>query len=163
MAKILIKAGEPLWTPQGTHLLDENGIAVLAEEDTICEIDDSKAEMVIQIIEMTRRNKEEQEALLRLPEPINKEIDNEQILPTNIINTISNKQARIMFLRLNLLDEVNSIIENCEDIEKRNLLKIEWEYEVIFKKDSDLARFIFTALNMTEEQIDNFFIEASKI
>lgn len=30
--KIIIKKGEPLWSPEGYHILDENGFAVISEE-----------------------------------------------------------------------------------------------------------------------------------
>lgn len=66
------------------------------------------------------------------------------------------RQARLALLSANLLDTVDSLLTSSES-------KINWEYATEVYRNSALVSEMQTALNLTDEQIDNLFIEASKL
>lgn len=47
---IILRAGERLWSFEGTHVWDEKGFAILAQEDTEIVVDDSVANEVLGFI-----------------------------------------------------------------------------------------------------------------
>lgn len=48
---LVIHAGEYLWTPEGTHILDENGFAMRAEEETeVTFVDQETFDRVLAIV-----------------------------------------------------------------------------------------------------------------
>ena len=51
---ITIQLGETLWTPEGYHLLNDQGIAVTASEVTEIDIADDRYDAVIEIIKEGR-------------------------------------------------------------------------------------------------------------
>jgi len=51
---ITIQLGETLWTPEGYHLLNDQGIAVTATEVTEVDIADDRYDAVIEIIKEGR-------------------------------------------------------------------------------------------------------------
>jgi len=56
--KILIKQGEYLWSENGTHIIDDKGLAVIATEDTEVDILPEHYDRVLAIIESERAFKE---------------------------------------------------------------------------------------------------------
>ena len=70
--------------------------------------------------------------------------------------TVTMRQARLALLSANLLDTVDSLLTSSES-------KINWEYATEVYRNSTLVSEMQTALNLTDEQIDNLFIEASKL
>ena len=48
--KIKIRKNEALFSQEGLHILDEKGIAILAQEDTECDIAEEHVERVKQIV-----------------------------------------------------------------------------------------------------------------
>jgi hypothetical protein len=51
---ITLQPGETLWTPEGYHLLGEQGIALTATEVTEIDIADDRYDAVIEIIKANR-------------------------------------------------------------------------------------------------------------
>lgn len=51
--KIKILKGEWLYSKQGTHICDENGIAKVATEDTECEVSE-RVEIVLELVKQHR-------------------------------------------------------------------------------------------------------------
>ena len=74
-----------------------------------------------------------------------------------IPQVISMRQARLQLLDVDLLDDVEAIVT----LDRKS--QIEWEYASEVYKESPLIESIKGALNLTDVQIDNMFIEASKL
>lgn len=55
--KIKILKDEYLFSEQGTHVLDEQGFAVLAQEDCECEVSDEQVERVSALLKAERNFK----------------------------------------------------------------------------------------------------------
>ena len=74
-------------------------------------------------------------------------------------NSITMRQARLVLLNAGLLELVDNAIATGSD----EVLKVEWEYATEVRRDwSNLISMALT-LGITEEQLDNLFIEASKL
>jgi hypothetical protein len=73
--------------------------------------------------------------------------------------SITPTQGRIALKLMGLLDNVNTMIENSEDA----ALKIYWEYSLSWDRQNTYISSMANLLGMTEQDLDNFFIEASKI
>lgn len=167
MAEILVKAGEPIWTEQGTHLLDENGFAVIAQEDTICYVPDEKLELISSIIESGRSKQEQEPQKEQLSpdqhEPIEPPTE-EELLNMWLENAVvTMRQARLALLELNLLDSVESAIQQIDDLNLRKKAQIEWEYSSSVSRKNEVFALIVSMLGLnSKENIDNFFLLARK-
>lgn len=51
---ILLRAGEHLWSQQGTHVCDEKGFAIILAEDAEIAIDDDEAKHALAVIKADR-------------------------------------------------------------------------------------------------------------
>ena len=74
-----------------------------------------------------------------------------------LFGTISQVQCRLVLLEAGLLDELERIIHNSKESE------IIWKYASYIERDNVLITTMGEALNLSEEQIDDLFIRASKI
>ena len=71
--------------------------------------------------------------------------------------TITMRQARLQLLEVGLLDDVEALVA----LDRKS--QIEWEYASEVYKQSPLIESVKGALNLTDTQIDNMFVEASKL
>ena len=74
-----------------------------------------------------------------------------------IPQVITMRQARLQLLEAGLLDDVEALVA----LDRKS--QIEWEYASEVYKQSPLIESIKGALNLTDTQIDNMFVEASKL
>ena len=84
----------------------------------------------------------------------------EYIEPEPIIiipQVITMRQARLQLLEVGLLDDVEALVA----LDRKN--QIEWEYASEVYIQSSLIELVKGALNLTATQIDEMFIEASKL
>ena len=82
------------------------------------------------------------------------------IEPEHIIiipEVITMRQARLQLLEVGLLDDVEAIVA----LDRKS--QIEWEYASEVYRQSSLIESVKGALNLTDTQIDNMFVEASKL
>lgn len=77
-------------------------------------------------------------------------------------NQITPLQAKTVLLNHNLLDTVSTYIENLNGVDGKKT-QLAWEFASSFDRDHPLITTIGSALNLTSEQIDDLFIEASKL
>ena len=70
---------------------------------------------------------------------------------------ITMRQARLQLLEVGLLDNVEAIVA----LDRKS--QIEWEYASEVYKQSPLIESVKGALNLTDKQIDEMFVEASKL
>ena len=74
-----------------------------------------------------------------------------------IPQVITMRQARIQLLEVGLLDDVEALVT----LDRKS--QIEWEYASEVYKQSPLIEAVKGVLNLTDTQIDNMFVEASKL
>ena len=74
-----------------------------------------------------------------------------------IPQVITMRQARLQLLEVGLLDDVEALVA----LDRKS--QIEWEYASEVYKESPLIESVKGALNLTDIQIDDMFIEASKL
>lgn len=73
--------------------------------------------------------------------------------------SITPAQGRMMLLEMGLLAEVAAAVENSTN----ESLTIFWEYALRWDRDNIHIAAMAGMLDMSEQQTDNFFIQASKI
>ena len=79
--------------------------------------------------------------------------EQEKIVP----QTISPRQARLILLKYELLDDIETMIATDR------ALGIWWEYSLDIARNNEYLLGACTALGITDEQLDNMFKEASKL
>lgn len=72
-------------------------------------------------------------------------------------STITIRQARLQLLEVGLLDDVEALVSQDRK------WQIEWEYATEVERISPLIESVKEAMSLTDEQIDNMFIAASKL
>ena len=73
------------------------------------------------------------------------------------VKSITPRQARLKLLEVGLLDELEAIITT------NRAWQIEWEYATEVKRDSPLIGAVTSQAGLSETDIDQLFIEASKL
>lgn len=76
-----------------------------------------------------------------------------------IPTSITQRQCRLMLHKMDKYKEVVTFIENSED----DTIKIEWEYASTIERNNPLVSTLGEQLGLTKEQLDNLFVEASKL
>lgn len=71
---------------------------------------------------------------------------------------VSMRQAKLALLQAGLLDDVDAVIAQAP-----RELQIEWEYATEVNRDWPTLATVKTLLNLTEDQLDDLFILASKL
>ena len=99
-----------------------------------------------------------------LTEDMVKVTDEELSTMTKIeIPNISLRQCRELLILTGRFDDVVNAIESVEDETKKVILKNYWEYSTEFERKHKFLGNITSALGMTEDEVDEFFIRASKL
>ena len=78
----------------------------------------------------------------------------EEISSTKVISA---RQARLILLNNNLLDDIELLLANDK------ALQIWWEYSIEIERDNHYLVQAATQLGITDEQLDAMFLEASKL
>ena len=78
-------------------------------------------------------------------------------LPEPIPQVITMRQARLQLLEVGLLDDVEALVA----LDRKS--QIEWEYASEVYKESPLIESVKEAMSLTDKQIDDMFIAASKL
>lgn len=79
-------------------------------------------------------------------------------LPPEVPNVVSPRQVRIILHRKNLLANVEAMIATQDEE-----IQIAWNHALEFRRDDPLLNQLSLNLNLTQEQLDQFFIEAGGI
>ena len=72
-------------------------------------------------------------------------------------STITMRQARLQLLEVGLLDDVEALVA----LDRKS--QIEWEYANEVYRQSSLIELVKEAMSLTDEQIDDMFLSASKL
>lgn len=78
------------------------------------------------------------------------------------INTVTLRQAKLALLQAGLLSQVDSVIAALTGPEG-DAARIEWQYANDVDRNSPLVQSLGTALNLTNEQLDELFATASTL
>lgn len=84
------------------------------------------------------------------------------IIPPAIPQVVSMRQARIALLRINKLSSIASAISALPSPQKQEA-EITWEYSQEVQRNNGFVSQIAPLLGMSEQDLDNLFIEASKL
>ena len=92
-------------------------------------------------------------------------VDNGQFtlvdIPT-VPTEVSMRQARLQLLAYGVLDQVQTVIDSMPSPDKEQA-QINWDYAIAVYRTDPLVLAMQQALNLTDEQVDTLFIEASKL
>ena len=89
-------------------------------------------------------------------------------LPKRDIPKISLRQCRELLILTNRFDDVENILASLpestdEEKATKKILTNYWEYSIDFERDHKSLGLITGALGMSEDEVDDFFITASKL
>lgn len=87
-------------------------------------------------------------------------IQSEQVaneLANRMNMTISPRQARLILLRYGLLDDIEDMLSTDR------AMQVWWEYSLDIKRSNEHIINAGMALGLTDEELDNMFIEGSKL
>ena len=76
---------------------------------------------------------------------------------SQVPQSITPLQAKLQLLKLGLLDEVEALVTGDRKAQ------LYWEYASIIERDNAVLLSMATQLGLTSEQVDEMFIEASKL
>jgi hypothetical protein len=86
------------------------------------------------------------------------------ISPVVIPESISARQIRIWLIQHGIpLSQVDSSIESIQDPILKDITKVEWEYAPYIERSHPMLVPLAQSLGLTEQQIDQAFIEAANI
>ncbi|WP_447896060.1 phage tail fiber protein [Vreelandella sp. GE22] len=77
--------------------------------------------------------------------------------------TITPRQARLVLSRHGLLKGVSDAIAGIDDNQERETVEIEWEYAVEIARASSWVNTLYSALGLSQEDVDELFREAAQI
>ncbi len=84
-------------------------------------------------------------------------------ITVKVPQTITMRQARLALLNVGLLDQVNNAISSISDEISRRKAEIDWEYATNVERNWPWVIQLAPILGLTDNQLDNLFIEASKL
>jgi hypothetical protein len=91
-------------------------------------------------------------------------INQSETLTPPIPESISARQIRLWLLRQGIsLSQVDSAIDNIPDQLQRDSVRVEWDYAPYVERSHPMLIPLASALGLTEQQVDQAFIEASSI
>lgn len=79
-------------------------------------------------------------------------------LPPVVPTMVTPRQVRLLLLQQDLLDEVETLIAS-----QPREIQIAWEYALEFQRNDPLLNTLAQNLNLTEQELDNFFIAAANL
>ena len=78
--------------------------------------------------------------------------------PVVVPSSVTPRQVRLLLLQQDLLDQVETLIA-----QRDRASQITWAHALEFHRNDPLLLALATDLNLTEEQIDQFFIAAAQL
>lgn len=84
------------------------------------------------------------------------------VVVTQVPPAVTMRQARLALLSVGLLDDVDTAINSLPSPQKE-AARIEWEYSQEVQRHNGFVSVLAPTLGLTEESLDNLFIEAAKL
>lgn len=85
------------------------------------------------------------------------------IPPVIIPQEVTRRQARQALYLSGILGNVQAAIDAIPDVTQRNMVQIEWDDSLAFERTRPTLVALATALGLSSEDLDNLFIQASKL
>lgn len=86
------------------------------------------------------------------------------VVPVSVPETISARQIRLWLIDNNIsLASVEAVINSIEDVQLRERTLVEWEYAPYIERSHPLLEALASNLGLTNEQIDQGFIDGSQL
>lgn len=87
------------------------------------------------------------------------------IIPQPVVpSTVSARQVRIWLIQHGIsLEQVYIAIDSIQDTVMRDITKVEWEYAPYIERNHPMLPVLAQALGLTEDILDQAFIEANAI
>lgn len=76
---------------------------------------------------------------------------------SQVPQSITPLQAKLQLLKLGLLDEVEVLVTG------NRIAQLYWEYASVVERDNEVLLLMANSIGLTSEQVDEMFIEASKL
>jgi|SRR5690606_8343115 len=89
-------------------------------------------------------------------------LDEEEDRKSKIPRIITMRQARLQLHKVGLLTSVDEAIESLPE-PPRIAARIEWEYSSTMERNKEFVTLVGGALGLTDDEIDDMFIEAAKL
>lgn len=86
-----------------------------------------------------------------------KKVEEQIVDENNVPLSITPLQAKLQLLEIELLDEVEELVKQDRRVE------IYWTNAQKFNKDDEILKTMATALGLSSEQLDDLFLQASKL
>lgn len=143
--------------------MEDFNYAILDEENLVIDIIVANEEFMVMYFTDKKYAicKEDTIIGMRYIQETNEFIDESYVepepLPEPIPQVITMRQARLKLLEVGLLDDVEALV--APDRKSQ----IEWEYANEVYRQSPLVELVKEAVSLTDEQIDDMFLEASKL
>ena len=78
-------------------------------------------------------------------------------IPKEVPQEITPLQSKLQLLEIGLLDEVEAIVSADRKVQ------LYWEYASVIERDNEILLMMATQLGLTEDMLDDMFINASKL
>lgn len=82
--------------------------------------------------------------------------------PPVIPREVTMRQARLQLHKLGILKDVQPAIDSLDE-PQRTEAQIEWDYATSIKRDNASVQLLIEKLELTDEQVGEWFLEASKL
>lgn len=83
--------------------------------------------------------------------------------PLQAPSSVTRRQARQALLLAGLLNKVQPAIDAIPDATQRAMVQIEWDDSQVFERNRQVLISLGAALGMTSDDLDDLFIQASKL
>jgi len=77
--------------------------------------------------------------------------------------TITKRQAREIIIRMGLFNTVETAIEAIGDETEKLVIRNFWDHSDVFERDSTTLNQFATIIELSQEELDQMFIDASKL
>ena len=84
-------------------------------------------------------------------------------VPIHVPRSVTRRQARQALLLSGKLAQVQPAIDSIPDPIQRGMVQIEWDDSQTFERNRPTLIALATAIGLDSAQVDNLFIEASKL
>lgn len=82
--------------------------------------------------------------------------------PPVVPREVTMRQARLQLHKIGMLKDVQPAIDSLDEPD-RTEAQIEWDYASSISRDNASVQLLITKLGLDDEQVDAWFIEASKL
>lgn len=83
--------------------------------------------------------------------------------PEKVPFSVTRRQAKQGLLLAGKLDDVQPAINSIPDEIQRRMAQLYWDESQDFERDNEVLQMMAQAIGMTPDEVDNLFIQASKL